>query len=131
MAIVKTSLLHRANQKVQYSNGAVLSFDEELKSEVEDIFKDEVLTLDESLTEIVNVTETDIPLNTVSAHNIDVVVDGVDGAQKDDEEDDEFDLSKYTVKQLQELANDAGISLEEYKNLNKTQLIELINSKLA
>lgn len=131
MAIVKTSLLHRANQKVQYSNGAVLSFDEELKSEVEDVFKDEVLTLDTSLTEIVNVTETDIPLNTVNAHNIDVVVDGVDGAQKDDEEDDEFDLSKYTVKQLQELANDAGISLEEYKNLNKTQLIELINSKLA
>lgn len=109
---VSTTLIHRKNQTVKFITGNY-TFDKDLTTEMEKT-DFEILTLkDPSLNIVGNEVETK------------------EVTQKKGEIDEELNLSKMTLKQLQDVATESELPQSEWKNLNKTQIVDYITSKMV
>lgn len=112
---VQTSLIHRKDKTVSFVTGNQ-TFNKELITEMEkETF--EILTLKDPSLSIVGKQEPKVETK--------------EETQKKGEIDEELNLSKMTLKQLQEVATEAEFPIGEWKNLTKAQIVDYITSKMV
>jgi len=151
---IKTTKAHRANKKVQYTKEiGTVQFDENCEAEVTQEQFDALKLVDTSIiaaTQVANVekekqvetkpdapepvkpepektkeTETEKPAEDEKTQ-VDADIPEVD----DEHFDGEVDLNEFTVKELHEIAKEAGYPEDEWKKLKKQDLIEYLKNKM-
>lgn len=130
MAIIKTTLTHRANRLVNI-NGVELSFDEKLIANIEDsslsrlkplsVF--ELIQINEKGEEIPQ-TEDEVNLNPTPGVNEEENLNTQPVSES-------TDLNAMNLKQLKDICKEAELPTEEWENLKKAELVEYIKLMIS
>jgi len=133
MTKIRTSLLHRANRIVTFGNLGNVKFDENCESEVNSEIVEQIQALDASIELVDSKKIENIKVN--GAEEIKAAekqaVEDTNNSSDDKTIKEEADLSKMTLKQLQEVAKEATLPDAEWNKLNKTQIIAYLEEKLS